>query len=242
MSYHKNECEYCGDYSGRYELCRECHDMALDGTIIKNSYGKWIKNVTVGNEYKFYDDSKQYYLKENLMNEWEMRFFDMVRNNIKSKYTIVPQVNMQSLIETDTNKRNDELYRNLDFVLYYDKEFVPFLAIELNGQQHYTNEYWKERDKSVKLILSKVKLPLLTIDIVDIKQMSDAQIWNVVNKVISYINPSMLSKLLKRTGDKMDLSWCDKLIESYSGRKGITTNSNIISKRYVPFQVFDDNL
>ena len=214
MKNYDNECAYCGEYSGKYELCNECYNMAKEDIIIRNENNEWIRNVRKGNEYKFYDKNKHYYLKENLMNEWEMRFFDIVRNNLKRKYTIVPQVNMQSLIDTDTNTRNDELYRNLDFVFYYDKEFTPFLVVELNGQQHYTNEYWKERDKSVKTILNEVQLPLLTIDIKDIKNLTDEEIWNIINKVILYLNPSMLKKIFSKTINKMDLSWVSKLLPS----------------------------
>lgn len=207
-----NTCAYCGEDSGRYELCRDCYQMAKDEVIIMNEKGKWIKNVRKGNEYKFYDDKKDYKLKTNLLNEWEMRFFNIVRQSLKTKYVIEPQVNLQSIIETNTNTRNDELYRNIDFVVYYAEKYIPFLAIELNGQQHYTNEYWKERDKSVKAILTKAKLPLLTIDIKDIKRMSDTAIFNLMKKVLDYLNPSFFKRLFGKPQDKLDLSWTKELI------------------------------
>lgn len=31
-----NTCAYCGEDSGRYELCRDCYQMAKDEIIIKN--------------------------------------------------------------------------------------------------------------------------------------------------------------------------------------------------------------
>lgn len=208
-----NICLYCGEDSGRYELCRDCYQMAKDEIIIKNEQGKWIKNVRKGNEYKFYDENKKYTLKKNLLNEWEMRFFNIVRMSLKTKYVIEPQVNLQTIIETNTNTRNDELYRNIDFVIYYAKKYIPFLAIELNGQQHYTNEYWKERDKSIKNILNQAQLPLLTIDIKDIKKMKDNDIYNLMRKVINYLDPSFFKKLFKKQNNKMDLEWTKEIIE-----------------------------
>ena len=205
--YKTNLCAFCDKESGKYELCHECYNLAKEEYIIKNEKGVWIKNIKKGNEYKFYNETKTYTLKENLLNEFEMRFFNIVRESLKDKYVIVPQVNMQSMIETDTNTRNDELFRNLDFVIYYAKEYIPFLAIELNGQQHYTNEYWKERDKSIKAILDDVQLPLLTIDVKTLKQKTDNEIYALMKKVIKYLNPSFFKKISGKKVDKMDLSW-----------------------------------
>lgn len=213
MGYYNNYCAHCGDYSGKYELCSECYYMAQDEIIIKNDKGKWVKNVRLGNEYKFYDERKKYQLKENLLNEYEMRFFEIGKDALSKKYSIVPQVNLQSIIETNTNTRNDELFRNVDFMLYHSKEFIPFLAIELNGEQHYTNEYWKERDKSVKQILDQVGIPLLTISIRDLKRMDDNEVCYLIEKVVKYLNPGFFSKLMKKENNKMDLSWTKEIIK-----------------------------
>jgi len=207
------ECMYCGEYSGRYELCHECYYLAQEEYIIKNENGKWVKNIKNGNEYKFYDENKTYELKQNLLNEFEMRVFNIIRFSLKPKYVIIPQVNLQSIIQTNTNTRNDELYRNIDFMLFHTEEYIPFLAIELNGQQHYTNEYWKERDKSVHTILHKAGIPLLTIDIKDLKNLTDKEIYNIINKIIKYLNPSKFVKLFTKPKDKMDLTWIKKLIK-----------------------------
>lgn len=173
MYYYNNHCAFCGQNSYNHELCNECYNLSKEDYIIKNELGKWVKNIRKGNEYKFYDETKTYSLKENLLNEYEMRFFNLVRYTLRTKYVIIPGVNLQTIIDTDSNKRNDELFRNVDFMLFHAKEYKPFLAIELNGQQHYNNEYWKERDKSVRTILNQVKLPLLTIDIKDLKRLND---------------------------------------------------------------------
>lgn len=207
-------CAYCDDYSPKYELCSECYHMAKEEIIIKNETGKWIKNIRKNNEYKFYDETKSYTLKNEILNKYEMRFYKLVKFNISKKYSIIPQVNLQTIIETDSNKRNDELYRNIDFIVYHTKQFTPFLAIELNGKQHYTNEYWKERDKSIKSILKCVQLPLLTIDIQDLKQLTDSEIIKITNKVINYLNPNFLQRIFGKEKNKLDLSWTEKLIKS----------------------------
>lgn len=210
--YDKKQCLFCGQKTN-YELCRDCYQLSKEEIIIKNDKGIWIKNVRKGNEYKFYDENKKYFLKSEILNEFEMRFFNIVRKALNLKYAIIPQVNLQSIISTNTNSRNDELYRNVDFALFYSKSFNPFLIIELNGQQHYTNEYYVERDKSVKSILNDVKLPLLTIDIKDLKKMDDKQIYNLIKKVINYLNPSFFQRLFKKSVNKLDLSWTKQEIK-----------------------------
>lgn len=212
MAYYNNCCGFCGQYSGKYELCAECYYLAKDEWIIKNENNEWIENIKKGRENRFFDESKTYSLKPELLNEQEMRFFNIVRYTLKDKYVIVPQVNLQTLVETNTRTRNDELFRNLDFVIFYAKEYVPFLVIELNGKQHYTNEYWKERDKSVKAILDRVGLPLLTLDVKNLKQKEDKEIYTLMKKVIDYLNPSFFKRLSKKPFNKMDLSWTKQII------------------------------
>ena len=205
------ECKFCGAFSGKHELCLECYNLAKDEIIIKNEKGEWIKNVRKGNEYKFYDPSKVYSLKANLLTKYEMFFFNAVRKTLNHKYVIIPQVNLQTIVETDTNTRNDELFRNIDFMIYHTNEFVPFLAIEINGRQHYTNEYWKERDKSVKNILNDIGLPLLTIDVKDLKNAKEKDIQKIIKQVIKYLNPGFMARLLGNKNNKMDLNWAEEL-------------------------------
>ncbi len=202
----KTNCKFCGELTN-YELCRDCYNLAKEEIIIKNEKGVWVKNIRKGNEYKFYDENKEYVLKNEIMNEFEMRVYNIIKSSIPKRYSIIPQVNLQSIISTNSNKRNDELYRNVDFALFYSKKFIPFLIIELNGQQHYTNAYNIERDKSVKQILDKVKLPLLTIDVKDIKVINDSSIRKLIKKVITYVNPSFFKRLFAKKYNKLDLNW-----------------------------------
>lgn len=202
-------CEYCGEFSGNLPLCADCYNLAKENAIVKNENGKWVKNVRYGNEYKFYDPTKIYTLKSDLLGKYEMLFFNAIRKKLSRKYIIIPQVNLQTIIDTDTSTRNDELFRNIDFMIYYANKFRPFLAIEINGKQHYTNDYWIERDKSVKSILSDVKLPLLTIDVEDIKKTDKKHIQKLVLQVIKYLNSNKYSE----QKDKMDLKWAEDMIK-----------------------------
>lgn len=186
--YKANNCAYCGEES-YYELCRDCYELSKNKDIIKNEDGKWVKNILKDNEYKFYDETKKYEIKNTVLNPTEQEFYDFVRQNLKKKYIITPQVNLQTIIETDTYTRNDELFRNLDFCIFRTKGYVPILAIELNGKQHYNNEYWKQRDKSIQNILEKANLKLLTIRNEDIELNED-----LIKKIYNEIKHSNLNK------------------------------------------------
>lgn len=78
-----------------------------------------------------------------------------MRKKIGDKFIITPQVNLQSIIETDSYERNDELFRNIDFGIFDTEMYNPIMLIEVNGKQHENDLYWKKRDNSVKEILEK---------------------------------------------------------------------------------------
>ena len=87
-----------------------------------------------------------------------MQFFEYVRDRLNNDFIITPQVNLQTIIDTNTFGRNDELYRNVDFCIFSKDKYYPLVIIELNGPQHYNNPYWIERDKSVFKILQACNL------------------------------------------------------------------------------------
>lgn len=193
-----DECQFCGDYSNGYELCSECYQASKEEIIIKNEDGEWIKNVRHGNEYKFYDENKNYYLKYPLLNDYEKRFFYLAKKLLPKHLYLIPELNLQSIIETDTNTRNDELFRNVDFCIFNTKYYLPLVIIEINGQQHYTNEYWKERDKSVKSILNTVSIPIETIDTKDLKNMKDKDLKIIIKNIIKeHCSKKELKNLIK---------------------------------------------
>ena len=187
---YKNQkhCFYCGEVSGQYELCKNCYNLSKEEIIIKNENGIWVKNVRKDNEYKFYDPNKKYYIKFPSLNKKEEEFYRLVKKYLNKEFIITPQVNLQTIIETDTYTRNDELYRNLDFVIFDNKYYTPIIAIELNGKQHYTNEYWIERDKSVKSILNDCGIKYIEI--------KNENLNEINNKYVKHLNHD-LKKLYK---------------------------------------------
>ena len=97
----ENHCAFCGKLTN-YELCRDCYQEAKENYIIKNEKGIWTRNFKKNNEYKFFDEKKEYKLKQDIMNEYEMRVFNLIKKILRQKYTIIPQVNLQSIITTNT--------------------------------------------------------------------------------------------------------------------------------------------
>lgn len=119
---------------------------------------------------RFYNPQKKYTLRQPILNIYEKRFFNLMRKKLKNNFIITPQVNLQSIIDTPlTNKRNEELYRNIDFGIFDTEMYNPIMLIEINGKQHLNIEYWKKRDESVKEILESVGLMLYTIQNEDFK-------------------------------------------------------------------------
>lgn len=109
------------------------------------------------------DPNKNYYRKTPVLNIHEKKFFHIMRKKIGDKFIITPQVNLQSIIETDSYERNDELFRNIDFGIFDTEMYNPIMLIEVNGKQHENDLYWKKRDNSVKEILEKSNILFYTI-------------------------------------------------------------------------------
>ena len=216
MTYYKKECEYCGEYSGKYNLCSECYSMAEEGLIIKNYNGYWVKNIKKGIEERFYNEDKNYSLNLSPLNEYEIRFYDLVRKSLSKKFIIDPQTNLQTIINTNTNTRNDELFRIIDFVIFEKSNYAPILAIEINGMQHKYNPYYRERDKSVQAILKDAQLPLLNIDVRTLKNISsrkDKKLAAIINEVIDYTYEGYIELCKKTNNSKTLLTWAETKIK-----------------------------
>ncbi len=128
----------------------------------------------------FYNSEKQYFLKKSLLNQYEMVLYKILEENLDKKYIVLPQINLQSIIETNSNKRNNELYRNLDFVIFYRDSLKPILAIELNGLLHKEDKYVKLRDESIKRILNSAGLKLIIITSEELRTLNIIEIFSKI--------------------------------------------------------------
>ncbi len=132
-------------------------------------------------DYKnFYNSNKKYFLKNNFLNQYEMILYKILEEKLDKKYVVFPQINLQSIIETNTKQRNDELYRNLDFVIFYRDSLKPALAIELNGMLHKNNKYKQLRDESIKKILASANLKLITITSEELRSLNAIEVYNKI--------------------------------------------------------------
>ncbi len=147
-------CILCGKYSKNYDLCYSCY---CEEQALKQE----VRNIENHHQNKFYQEDK-IYIKKELMNEEEKELFFKLKSLTKG-YFVFPQISLRSIISTPYNPAtSEELYKYIDFVIF-DKEFIPVLAIELNGNSHFTNAYTIARDKSNQKILEDSNIPLLTL-------------------------------------------------------------------------------
>lgn len=179
-------CQFCNaEITSNFPLCDVCLELNKNGLVILKD-GKWQfdkdKIITKLFKNSYYNPSKNYSLKENLLTKYEKILYEILLRKLEPKYIAFPQINLQTIIQTDTFHRNDELYRNLDFCIFEKETLKPILAIELNDVSHETKEFKKKRDDSVKNILQKARLPLLTIKNDDLYKMTTVEIYNMIEK------------------------------------------------------------
>lgn len=181
-----NYCDICRKIanSNTKQLCKNCEHLLHKNYISFNTkLNKYTFNSQkvlekLEDTNKFFDSNKNYIIKE-LCTKNEKILFDLITFKLNDQYIILPQVNLQTIIQTDTMKRNDELYRNIDFCIFEKATLKPVLAIELNGNDHY--KYYKiKRDESVKKILNKAGLPLLTLQNEELYKKSVDEIFKIV--------------------------------------------------------------
>ncbi len=144
--------------------------------------------------YRMFDENKEYVAKA-LINYRENKVYKAVKNHLDDLYEVFPQVNLQSFIDTPNNKkRNDELFRNLDLVVFSKHSFRPIVAIEINDERHYYNNYTIRRDESVANILERVHVPLSTINNDEVDEEVELQEKNIVKMLKS--KSKLLDELL----------------------------------------------
>ena len=99
------------------------------------------------------------YSTKNIMTPAEFQFFSKFRE-LEENYIIIPQLNLAAVIQKNTGKYHNELFRNIDFAIL-DKNYNLLLLIELNDKTHNTFKR-RDRDLKVKKILQDCNIPMLT--------------------------------------------------------------------------------
>lgn len=101
------------------------------------------------------------YQKKKLMTPTEIKYFHAIQKAVSGNYILQPQVNLATIIErTDEHKYQNELYRNIDFVIF-DPQYNPIVLIEINDKTH-KEKARQARDCKVKAICALAELPIIT--------------------------------------------------------------------------------
>lgn len=127
----------------------------------------------------------KYVRKKSYITPCEFDFLIMLRKIDSSRYEVLPQCALLSVIDkvTETSYRN-ELFRIVDYVFVDAVTFAPLLLVELNDRSHLRADR-KMRDEKVNEICSKAKLPLVTF--------TTAQIDDY-----AFVKKTVLANILKR--------------------------------------------
>ena len=102
----------------------------------------------------------RYSKKDCLLTELEKRYYQEFTEILGSRYIVLPQINLATVINKESAGFRTELFRNIDFGVF-DKNLTPLLLIEINDPSH-NREDRIERDESVRKICKKARLPLVT--------------------------------------------------------------------------------
>lgn len=131
--------------------------------------GKFNLNI-ISEEKEQSDDYKHYVKKNYLMSIAEHEFYKVLKETIKDKYYIVPQVQLSKIIEVNKYEKNKRVYRNkidrksVDFVMFNKEHFTPYMVIELDDSSHMLPER-EERDDFVDSILNRVGIKTIHIQV-----------------------------------------------------------------------------
>lgn len=127
----------------------------------------------------------EYRRKSTIMSKTEMGLYETLKELFSEKYEILPQVALVSVVDklTQTSYRS-ELFRIADFCIADKETYAPLLLIELNDSSHFRADR-SERDKKVKEICERAKLPLISFSIAQIKDAPEirrAVLKNILRK------------------------------------------------------------
>lgn len=107
-------------------------------------------------------EQKKNYSKKKLLTATEIEYYKAIKNNTPHGYVVLPQINLATIINrTDEHKYQNELYRNIDFVIF-DLYLNPVVLIEINDYSHKDKSRWM-RDQKVKHICEEANLPIITL-------------------------------------------------------------------------------
>lgn len=106
--------------------------------------------------------NSRYERKRAMLTRPEYNFLLKLREVAPSKYEVVPQVALASVIDklTNTSFRN-ELFRVCDYCFVDRDTFEPLLIVELNDRSHLRADR-QDRDAKVAAICESAGLPLVT--------------------------------------------------------------------------------
>ncbi|MCK9445273.1 DUF2726 domain-containing protein [bacterium] len=114
------------------------------------------------------DVALPYKKKEYLMTIAEREFFDVLKEVIKDKYYIIPQVVISDIVYVSANRRDYYKYRSkidkkrIDFVLFSKDALTPGIAIELDDNSH-NKENRINRDHFVDSVMRQVGIKIVHI-------------------------------------------------------------------------------
>lgn len=166
-------CEVCGEYSGKYSLCKKCYYLSKDGKLIKcDKCNKWHEpslnccnadNLSNQNDNDNNEETQKfvYNPKPSLLTETEKRFYKAIKEVLPENYLLFPQINLATVIsKNDDSHFQNELFRNIDFLIT-NSEFKPLVFVEINDSSHNSNQR-KERDQKVSNICEEAGIPIIT--------------------------------------------------------------------------------
>ena len=100
------------------------------------------------------------YNRKTFMTNYELDFYNKIKE-LEKDYSIIPQINLATIVAKNKKGYLTELFRNIDFAIF-NKDFSHLLLlIELNDRSH-TIKKRKNRDLKVKKICNDCNYRLIT--------------------------------------------------------------------------------
>ena len=122
------------------------------------------------------------YAKRDFMTQTEMIFYNKIKD-LNDEYVVIPQVNLGTIIKKKTKGYRNELFKNIDFVIF-SKDFKEvLLLIELNDSTHQQYNR-KKRDRNLNDICKSSNIKLMTF----YTKYPNEKTW-VLNRIRNEISP-----------------------------------------------------